>query len=215
MSREPLSLPVPDISAFARTLRGMLAGHGDVPSHLELLNMLARSAGWRNFQHFRADDAGAGRIPNHEKGRLESGSVRAADDSAPRSPEQVTLQTGAAVEAPPAKTRTSAASEGKALSRLKRYFDGEGRMLRWPAKHSQVEPCLWVIWSRLPAGETLDEIGINMLLKRHHLFDDHALLRRALSDYGMVSRTPDGRQYRRIEQRPPAGALELIQSING
>lgn len=214
MSREPLSLPVPDISAFARALRGMLAGHGDVPSHLELLNMLARCAGWRNFQHFRADDAGAGRIPSHEEGRSESGSVRAAY-SAPQRPEQAPPRDCASSEAPPVAAKPAASSGGKALSRLKRYFDAEGRMLRWPAKHSQVEPCLWVIWSRLPAGETLDEIGINMLLKRHHLFDDHALLRRALSDYGMVSRTPDGRQYRRIEQRPPAGALELIHSVNG
>lgn len=59
MSRTPLPFATPDLSAFAKALRGQLAGVGAVPSHLELLNMLARAAGLRNFQHLRAQGAAA------------------------------------------------------------------------------------------------------------------------------------------------------------
>lgn len=59
MSRPPLPLATPDISAFAKALRGQLAGANAAPSHLELLNMLARAAGLRNFQHLRAQGAAA------------------------------------------------------------------------------------------------------------------------------------------------------------
>lgn len=59
MSRTPLPFATGDISAFAKALRGQLAGAEAVPSHLELLNMLARAAGLRNFQHLRAQGAAA------------------------------------------------------------------------------------------------------------------------------------------------------------
>lgn len=59
MSRTPLPFSTDDISAFAKALRGQLVGADAVPSHLELLNMLARAAGLRNFQHLRAQGAAA------------------------------------------------------------------------------------------------------------------------------------------------------------
>ncbi len=54
MSRIPLPYVVGDISALARSLKTQLDGRESMPGHLELLNMLARAAGARNFQHFRA-----------------------------------------------------------------------------------------------------------------------------------------------------------------
>ncbi|HTH17592.1 MAG TPA: DUF2087 domain-containing protein [Magnetospirillum sp.] len=54
MSRTPLPFHAEDISALARTLKGELGRCDHQPGHVELLNMLARSAGCRNFQHFRA-----------------------------------------------------------------------------------------------------------------------------------------------------------------
>ncbi|MEM9464022.1 MAG: DUF2087 domain-containing protein [Actinomycetota bacterium] len=53
MSRELVPLRTDDLSGFARTLAREL-GHS-APSHLSLMNMLARSAGFRNYQHLRAD----------------------------------------------------------------------------------------------------------------------------------------------------------------
>ena len=53
MPRETIPLSIDDLSRFARTLAGEL---GDAaPSHLSLMNMLARAAGFRNYQHLRAE----------------------------------------------------------------------------------------------------------------------------------------------------------------
>src|SRR5262245_4284142 len=55
MSRTAVPLRVDDLSPFAKTLRQSLSGHEGVPGHVELLNMLARAAGFQNYQHLRAD----------------------------------------------------------------------------------------------------------------------------------------------------------------
>ena len=50
MARAPVSLTIPDISAFARALRA-----GDPPEgHQAWLNRIARAAGYRNYQHLSA-----------------------------------------------------------------------------------------------------------------------------------------------------------------
>ena len=67
MSRQPLPFMADDMSAFARALKRELTDFGlgaggaatsgprpELPSHLSLMNMLARAAGYRNFQHFRS-----------------------------------------------------------------------------------------------------------------------------------------------------------------
>ncbi len=99
------------------------------------------------------------------------------------------------------------------VKRLLRMFDQGGRLVRWPSKRSRQELCLWVIWSKLPARQVLTEKAVNQILNDNHLFGDHALLRRWLCDYGMMSRTRDGREYRRVEKRPLAEALELIRQL--
>lgn len=57
MSRTILPFHAEDISALARSLKDELAGLDRQPGHVELLNMLARGVGCRNFQHFRAQSA--------------------------------------------------------------------------------------------------------------------------------------------------------------
>lgn len=55
MTRLPIPLSIPDLSAFARQLAGALRTSGPVRhGHVEWLNHLARAAGFRNFQHLRA-----------------------------------------------------------------------------------------------------------------------------------------------------------------
>ena len=54
MTRSVFPYYASDISALARSLNNQLAGWDHVPGHVELLNMLARAVGSRNFQHFRA-----------------------------------------------------------------------------------------------------------------------------------------------------------------
>ena len=51
MSRDVTQLTIPDLSQFAKALRAQLA---DPPKHLEMLGMIARAAGYRNYQHLLA-----------------------------------------------------------------------------------------------------------------------------------------------------------------
>jgi hypothetical protein len=70
-----------------------------------------------------------------------------------------------------------------------------------------------VLWARIPSGRVLTEREINDLLNRWHVFGDHAVLRRALFESGLVDRTQDGRQYRRIEQKPPVELSALLARV--
>jgi len=62
MTRTAVPLRVDDLSPFAKTLRQSLTQHEGVPSHLELLNLLAKAAGFQNYQHLRSDAGTAGRL---------------------------------------------------------------------------------------------------------------------------------------------------------
>ncbi len=184
MSRTPLPLLVGDISVFARSLGGQLADCGRTPGHVELLNMLARSGGFKNFQHLRAEA-----LLN-----------RQAMQPAP--------QQQAAPEPQPAPVLNQ-----NRLTRLARLFDSAGRLLRWPGKRGMEEPCLWVVWSRIAPRQTYSEVSLNELLNTLHAFGDHPLVRRGLIDCGMMTRTADGREYRRVELRPTAEALALLARL--
>jgi hypothetical protein len=175
MNRSVFPFYAGDISALARSLHNQLSGCDHTPGHVELLNMLARAAGSRNFQHYRAQAIA-------EKRLLDPREVPTPVDF---------------VE----------------LERLSRYFDANGRLIRWPTKFSHQEPCLWVLWSKVPPRKTLSEREMNELLIEHHRFEDPALLRREMKERRMVSRTLDGREYRRVERKPPSGAVALIRAL--
>lgn len=56
MSRDLNAVYVNDLSGFARALRGDLDRLGaNPPGHQALLGMIARAAGFRNYQHLRAE----------------------------------------------------------------------------------------------------------------------------------------------------------------
>lgn len=61
MTRQALPFAVPDLAAFARALgRSLAERHAlkpEPPGHVELLNLLARAAGLRNYQTLRATPA--------------------------------------------------------------------------------------------------------------------------------------------------------------
>lgn len=52
--RDPQSLYIDDLSAFARALRADLQGQSVLPGHQAMLGMIARAAGARNYQQVRA-----------------------------------------------------------------------------------------------------------------------------------------------------------------
>ncbi len=62
MSKDTIPLVAEDISTFSKALSRQLRAQPALPSHLGLMNMLARSAGFRNFQHLRAAHAAKRRL---------------------------------------------------------------------------------------------------------------------------------------------------------
>ncbi len=62
MTRTAVPLRVDDLSPFAKTLRHALTRHEGVPTHVELLNLIAKAAGFANYQQLRADAGTAGRL---------------------------------------------------------------------------------------------------------------------------------------------------------
>ena len=155
------------------SLRDQLARQGPAPGHVEMLNILARAAGAKNFQHFRARSV------------------------APEAP----------IETPPADLAR--------VEKLVRQFDAQGRLVQWPAKPSQQALALWALWAALPAGDAVSEPVFNARLNALHTFGDPAILRRSMVSAGLVSRTQDCRDYRRVEQRPPPEAQALIRRLRG
>ncbi|KJF74359.1 DUF2087 domain-containing protein [Agrobacterium arsenijevicii] len=63
MPRSILSIDISDLSTFAKSLREQIGRLDRQPSHVEMLNLLSRAAGFRNFQHLRA-----ARTPSAESG---------------------------------------------------------------------------------------------------------------------------------------------------
>lgn len=175
MTRTAIPFHVEDISALARHLTRQLAEGGGSPGHLSLMNMLARAAGFRNFQHLRA--------------------ARLAGD-------RLALPPGPLVDF----TR---------VAQVLRHFDGAGRLARWPAKTWQQHLAIWALWSRLPSDLSMTERQVSARLNDWHGFGDAAILRRTMVERGMLSRTPDGRDYRRIEAPPPPEARALIRHLHG
>ena len=103
--------------------------------------------------------------------------------------------------------------QSRNLQKALRVFDDQGVMMRWP-KNTQVQGlCLWAFWADLQPGIALSEKQVNEILIAQSSFGDHVLMRRSLIDHGLAQREIDGRAYYRIEQRPPAEALELIRDI--
>lgn len=62
MPRTAIPLEVSDLSPFAKALRKGLSEHDGLPSHVELLNLIARAAGFHNYQHLRADAEASDRL---------------------------------------------------------------------------------------------------------------------------------------------------------
>ena len=95
-----------------------------------------------------------------------------------------------------------------------RVFDETGQMTRWPKKTSVQALCMAWFWSRIPAKTDLSEVQVNEILQSAEAFGDHVLLRRSLIDHKLVTRTLDGRTYRRIEQRPSDEARHVIRILS-
>lgn len=136
MTRLLVPLATPDLSAFAKTLKRTLderhaAGEAP-PSHVELLNLLARAAGMCNFA-------------NLKKAAL----------TAPASSPLTTADPG------PALTPSDAAISLSTLSPTVRkallQFDDSGRLVRLPNKLSVQQMTMWALWTQFAAHRKYTE----------------------------------------------------------
>ena len=117
-SREMVPLHTADVSLFCKNLRQQLSTAGiDVPGHLTLLNMVARSAGYRNFQTLKA--------------RPPAEAAKPAAEIAPPAPIElppIELPRGSTVPLP--------------IRRLLTCFDTGGRLMRLPNKFAAQQMAL-------------------------------------------------------------------------
>ena len=89
-----------------------------------------------------------------------------------------------------------------ALSALSPFFDPDGRLLSFPAKHKKKLLALWYLAGKLEAGRQYAEAELNALLDAWTCFHDPATLRRELYNKRLLNRTADGSRYWLAEPFP-------------
>ena len=55
MARESISITIDDLSMFTKSLRNSLKQRDTLPGHATMLGLVAKAAGYDNFQHLKAD----------------------------------------------------------------------------------------------------------------------------------------------------------------
>jgi len=202
MTRTALPYSAPDLSALARLLERALddhlVTHGRLPGHVEMMNLLARGAGRRNLQEYKAavERAGAAppvAAPPHEPADFWFDAPELLDPATTPTP-----------PAPPLSDRAA---------RTLKCFDFSGRLTRWPPKLSQQRLAMWVLWTRLDTRRTYTEAEVNGVLKAWHTYGDHATLRRELIDHQLMTRKDDCSEYRKLPQWPDDEAQGLLRAL--
>ncbi|SFS12721.1 DUF2087 domain-containing protein [Yoonia litorea] len=54
MAREAIAITIDDLSQFTKTLRNALKQQDNLPGHATMLGLVAKAAGYENFQHLKA-----------------------------------------------------------------------------------------------------------------------------------------------------------------
>lgn len=184
-----------DLSQFAKLLRTELASHlarePKVPSHVQLLNMLARAAGHRNVQALKAQS------PTQ---RRAEGDLPAPD-------------TAASLPALPNGAATASVPLGPTAQKALSQFDEWGRLQRWPTRFSVQRLAMWGLWLRFEGGRTYTEREVNEILKAWTTYGDHVTPRRELIEMGLLGRKPDCSCYWKEPRRPEDEVRALLQAL--
>lgn len=177
MTRLLVPLATPDVSAFGKTLKNFLdqrhAAGKAPPSHVELLNLLARAVGLRNFATLKKTALAA---------------PAAVPVDLP-----VATQKSDAVD-----LSTLSATARKALLQ----FDDAGRLVRLPNKLSVQQMTMWALWTQFAAHRRYTEKEVNAITNAFHTFGDQATLRRELVNMKLLGRKSDCSEYWKELQRP-------------
>ncbi|MNP33286.1 hypothetical protein D3C76_1265170 [compost metagenome] len=87
----------------------------------------------------------------------------------------------------------------------------DGPLSRYPSRSGPLKLALDVIAERFVYGEMYTEQQINDLLEP--VYNDYALLRRSLVDYGYLERKKDGSQYWRLARRKEDDAVDRRKEL--
>ena len=200
-ARKAASVPfaVADISALAKALRASFDGVDKTPGQVQMLNWLAKAAGFQNYQSLLAQSAQSASSP-----------VAA---SAPNA-------MGAPVDVPESRIATSKASANEpdiALSthaaKALTQFDSDGKLTRWPHKFAVQRVAMWGLWIRFDAKRRYTEKEVNSALNAWHLFGDHATLRRELINMQLLARKPDCSVYWKNAHKPTAEIQAFLRAL--
>ena len=189
MTRLLVPLATPDVSALAKTLKGFLHERHDAgkppPTHVELLNLLARSAGLRNFATLKAAALAAPvALPPALRPEKASAKDAAVDLKALSPTARKTLQ----------------------------QFDESRRLVRLPHKLSVQQMAAWALWTQFAARRPYTEKEVNAIINANHTFGDYATLRRELVNMKLLGRTSDGREYWKEPRRPDEEVRAFLQA---
>jgi hypothetical protein len=184
----PLSFAVPDVSALAKSLRASIESASGAPTQVQMLNWLAKCAGHRNYQSFRAHAMSAP-VP---KDTIVASTVLGARKTV-TSTENIVLSAHAA----------------KALTQ----FDTDGKLARWPHKFAVQRIALWALWMRFDAKRRYTEKEVNSVINAWHLYGDHATLRRELVNMKLLARESDCSVYWKLAQQPADDVKAFLRAL--
>jgi hypothetical protein len=190
MTRLLVPFFTPDISAFTKTLKNFLdereASGESLPSHLELLNLLARAAGMRNFATLKKSAQTAPRVVTNNLN---------IDTHAESDPSEVV------------NLSSMSATVRKALVQ----FDEFGRLLRLPNKLSVQQMTMWALWTKFAANRKYTEKEVNAITNAFHTFGDQATLRRELINMKLLGRKSDCSEYWKETHRPTEEVQDFLR----
>ena len=188
---------VADISTLAKSLRASLDGVEKLPGQVQMLNWLAKAAGYQNYQSLVA----------------KSVSLRARSNSV----DAVGSLSDIAVVAKLARPKAPnieldielSAHAAKALTQ----FDIDGKLMRWPHKFTVQRIAMWGLWIRFDSKRKYSEKDVNSVLNAWHLFGDHATLRRELVNMDLLARKADCSVYWKQPQQPSDEIQAFLRSL--
>ncbi len=85
---------------------------------------------------------------------------------------------------------------------IERILDENGIVLRCPTKFGQRLQVVAYLAEKFEAGRVYTELEVNEALRANIAFPDYVTMRRELVDFGFLTRTDDGREYRRATELP-------------
>jgi hypothetical protein len=187
-ARESISLFVADVSSLAKSLRAAIAAQADAPSQAQMLNWLAKGAGFQNYQSLRAASS--------------IGAARAVK---------------ALVASPTVSARSVASTAPAALSphaeKALTQFDADGRLHKWPYKFAVQRIAMWGLWMRFDATKRYTEKDVNSVLNAWHTYGDHATLRRELVNMNLLARKSDCSKYWKVPQQPSDEIKAFLRAL--